>query len=1134
MFSAKSNTTNLNIKYDNAISNLLAPADLIGGRLTKVDLTQLKTNIVPGTPDFQIGTSENVVKTIFVNDISLVGNIVPTGDLVSNLGSPNHWFENIYVNHAIIGPKSIQLGNALISSAGNSISLPFGSTVGGVNPGTIKIKGTVSVPGNLPPTNEVGDAFVIGTDLWVSTLLNSVYGVAGWANVGAFVGPTGPTGREGSTGPLGPTGSAGPPGPQGIEGPRGVLDTSGAVFSGTIRMPELIISGKSVVGKPVISNQYNFDVSGSFNSNTIYENGTSLSSKYAPISIVQEMIDSVPDALNTLKEINQALGSDASFSTHVYARINAADTSINDIRTNYSTNTYVDGSLANYSTNNYVDGSLNNIRANYSTNTYVDASLNNIRTNYSSTSYVDGSLNNIRTNYSTNTYVDGSLNNIRTGLGNYVTNNYLTANYSTNTYVDGSLNNIRTNYSTNTYVDGSLNNIRTNYSTNTYVDGSLNTNYVTKTYADGSLNNIRTNYSTNTYVDASLNRIRTDYDGSLNTNYATKTYADSSLNQIRTDYDGSLNTNYATKTYVDSSLNRIRTDYDSSLNNYSTKTYVDNSLNNIRTNYSTNTYVDGSLNNIRTNYSTNTYVDGSLNNIRTNYATNASALLLDASISYIVSNYATTTFVNSQINTLLNDAPDALNSLKELAVALNTDASFGYNTYAKIASSDASINNIRTDFALKTYVDGSLNSNYYTRTAIDSSMNTNFYNRTAVDASFALKTYVDGSLNTNYYTRTAIDSSMNTNFYNRTAVDASFALTSYVDGSLNTLKSYNAIQDTSMVNYALKTYVDGSLNTNYYTRTAIDSSMNTNFYNKTYIDASFALKTYVDGSLNTNYYTRSAIDNSINTNFYNKTYIDASFSNIVTNSLTTTGSGTITAGGGFIGTSYQPSAVTTAITFGNNITTGNIDIGASQTTGNLNLGIGTARAATGNIFIGTGATAVNTINIGRGNVISIVNSTTPTFTINRPITVAYNTSAITSNMQIGYQISDSSNNTLLPQNSTALVRTPGLALPIGVWQVQTDMGYSVATASSQYTVFQYGITTNISGNQASDCIPYARSRFDTTTSLSTGSYFNTASAIVSITASTTYYGIFKMTLSNLNPTSVATLTTFSIQATRLA
>jgi len=451
---------------------------------------------------------------------------------------------------------------------------------------------------------------------------------------------------------------------------------------------------------------------------------------------------------------------------------------------------------------------------------------------------------------------------------------------------------------------------------------------------------------------------------------------------------------------------------------------------------------------------------------------------------------------------------------------------------------------------------------------VDNSLNTLKSYNAIQDASminYALKSYVDTSLNTNYTLKTYVDNSLNTLKSYNAIQDASminYALSSYVDNSLNTLKSYNAIQDASMINYALKSYVDTSLNTNYTLKTYVDNSLNTLKSYNAIQDASminYALKSYVDTSLNTNYTLKTYVDNSLNTlktynaiqdvsivavrtyvdtslnaNYYNERYIDASFANIITNSVVTTGSGTITAGGGFIGTSYQPSAITTAITFGNNITTGNITIGGSQTTGNLNLGTGTGRLATGNIFIGTGATATNTINIGRGNTISILNAAPSTFTLNSPITVAYNTSAITSNMQIGYQISDSSNGTLLPQNSTALVRTPGLTLPIGVWQVQIDMGYSIVTASTQYTVFQYGITTNINGNQASDCIPYARYRFDTTTSLSTGSYFNTASAIVSITASTTYYGIFKLNISNANPTSVATLTTFSIQATRLA
>ena len=110
------------------------------------------------------------------------------------------------------------------------------------------------------------------------------------------------------------------------------------------------------------------------------------------------------------------------------------------------------------------------------------------------------------------------------------------------------------------------------------------------------------------------------------------------------------------------------------------------------------TYVDGSLNNIRSNYALSsslsdypltTYVDGSLNNIRTNYASK--------------------TYVDTNISNLINSAPETLNTLNEIASALQSDASFGTNVYARINSSDASINFIRTNYPLTTYVDGSLN-----------------------------------------------------------------------------------------------------------------------------------------------------------------------------------------------------------------------------------------------------------------------------------------------------------------------------------------------------------------------------------------------------------------------------------------
>jgi hypothetical protein len=76
------------------------------------------------------------------------------------------------------------------------------------------------------PTGAVGDAYLVGTNLYIWSDLNSE-----WYNAGAFVGPTGPTGSTGPsvTGPTGPTGGTGPTGPSG--GPTGPTGATGTVGS---------------------------------------------------------------------------------------------------------------------------------------------------------------------------------------------------------------------------------------------------------------------------------------------------------------------------------------------------------------------------------------------------------------------------------------------------------------------------------------------------------------------------------------------------------------------------------------------------------------------------------------------------------------------------------------------------------------------------------------------------------------------------------------------------------------------------------------------------------------------------------------------------------------------------------------
>ena len=163
-----------------------------GGGTSNVDLTAVTTNILPTTNgSLNIGSSGNRFGTTFTNNINLNGNIMPVGNLVSHIGDPTHWFGNIYASHISCGANSIAIGGAVLSArTDGGISIPSGTTIGGVAPGTIVIKGTKALTTDLPTTNAVGDGYVIGSNLWVASKLNSTL-ADGWVNVGAFRGPQG-------------------------------------------------------------------------------------------------------------------------------------------------------------------------------------------------------------------------------------------------------------------------------------------------------------------------------------------------------------------------------------------------------------------------------------------------------------------------------------------------------------------------------------------------------------------------------------------------------------------------------------------------------------------------------------------------------------------------------------------------------------------------------------------------------------------------------------------------------------------------------------------------------------------------------------------------------------------------------
>jgi hypothetical protein len=72
----------------------------------------------------------------------------------------------------------------------------------------LDIVGTVATPVDLPDSGTIGDAFLVGGDLYVWT-------GSEWTDAGPVKGP------QGDTGPTGATGPQGPQGPQGVKGDPG-------------------------------------------------------------------------------------------------------------------------------------------------------------------------------------------------------------------------------------------------------------------------------------------------------------------------------------------------------------------------------------------------------------------------------------------------------------------------------------------------------------------------------------------------------------------------------------------------------------------------------------------------------------------------------------------------------------------------------------------------------------------------------------------------------------------------------------------------------------------------------------------------------------------------------------------------
>lgn len=124
--------------------------------------------------------------------LSVNTDIIPGANVTYDLGSSTMRWRDLYLSGT-----TIDLGGQPISVGEEGISLPTGSTIGGVNPGTIVIKGARNLVSDLPTQNLiVGDGYIVARHLYV-------YTQDGWVDVGVIEGPKGSTGATGATGPTG-------------------------------------------------------------------------------------------------------------------------------------------------------------------------------------------------------------------------------------------------------------------------------------------------------------------------------------------------------------------------------------------------------------------------------------------------------------------------------------------------------------------------------------------------------------------------------------------------------------------------------------------------------------------------------------------------------------------------------------------------------------------------------------------------------------------------------------------------------------------------------------------------------------------------------------------------------------------
>lgn len=513
--------------------------------------------------------------------------------------------------------------------------------------------------------------------------------------------------------------------------------------------------------------------------------------------------------------------------------------------------------------------------------------------------FIDASLNSVVSTASANkTELQNTINLVNSTLSQQVASNKALADASF-LAVNNELNNV------NTTLSNSIGAV------NTSLSQLIATN---KSLADASFNQvISTALADKTLLQTSIANVNSSLTQLITTNKAS---ADASFNQViskassdKTELQNGLN-NLNTTLTSQIATNKLASDASFSevvATAVANKVDLQNSISALNSSLSqviadNKTYTDASFSSLQVSL---TNINSQLN---TKIEDNKYAV--DASLNSLTLQKADVTYVDGKVATLVNGAPEMLNSLSELAAAIANDNNFSTSmvtligtkadktyTDGQVATLQSDINTraTKTDLSnnvinLQTQIDTKTSTNQFTTTTNDLQTQINTKAATSyVDTQLATKANQSDVTTTSTNLQTQIDAKANSSYVD-TQLATKANQSDFTTTTSNLQTQINAKADSSNITsqLALKANQSDVTSTTNNLQTQIDTKSAT-----TYVNTQLALKANQSDLTSTTSNLQSQIDTKASASFVNlqldtlsnakadKTYVDTSISNLV-------------------------------------------------------------------------------------------------------------------------------------------------------------------------------------------------------------------------------------------------------------